>query len=465
MNATHLPAGRFFSASPLSPQPVEPEPNSPGPALAPPSDPKRRGRGWIAVLVVALLAVAGLTWFLGNRGAQPASPGAALRTAVVGPAALEPTLRVGGAITAKNYSAIRAPRMRGPRDAGRQTLTLMNLAEPGSIVEAGALIAEFELKWLEDHIDDQRSALVQAKSNVDKRRAELMILEETERQAAATSKGDHGKAALDLRTIEVRSAIEGEVLKLNEQETEAAYKQLEEQLTLRRIANEADLAKLKITVQESRLHLERHERDHEKMRVTSPLAGLVVMEPMYKGGGQFQQTSSGDQVYPGALFMRVVDLSEMIVSASVNQVDVQSVRIGQKALVRLDAYPDLRLEGRVIGIGAMATSGGGRFNRGSSGLFLKQIPIQIAISSDDDRVIPDLSASADILLNHFEADVVAPREAIRRDGERTFVYVRNGDDFAERDVELGELTATTVAVVSGLSSGDEVLLSKPPSTS
>ena len=181
------------------------------------------------------------------------------------------------------------------------------------------------------------------------------------------------------------------------------------------------------------------------MTVKSPIGGLVVMETMFKGGGTFQQTSEGDQVYPGSLFMRVVDTSDMVVSASINQVDIQNVRMGMMAEVRLDAYPDLVLEGRVSRVGAIASmgAGGGKFMRGGSGNYLKTIPVEVSIKVTDKRVIPDLSASADLLLKEEEADVLAPRESVRVEDGKHVVYVRDGEGFETREVQLGTPTTLT----------------------
>ena len=449
-----------------------PEPSrraSPPPVVSPePPEKQEKGGGYGWLIVLLGVGVGALVFTLNNKDlVQPAAQStASLRTVAVNPGKLERSLRVGGTIAAKNFAAIRAPRMNGPGDSGRQGLILMNLAEAGSMVKTGDVIARFELKWLEDHIDDRQSSMVVSEAQVDKRRAEQMIEQETDRQAAVTAKAEWEKAKFDLRTAEVRSEIEGEVLKNLAQQAEATYKQLEEEIALKKAAHEAELTALKITVAEDKLHLDRHLRDLERMEVISPGNGLVVMEPQYKGGGSISQTEEGDQVYPGSLIMRVVDLSQMVMTAYVNQVDVQKVHVGQTATVHLDAYPELSFEGRVVNIGAIAQDGSGsssgfRFG-GGAGLYLKTVPIDIEITSDDKRVIPDLSASADIHISTGDEGLLAPREAVRMDGEQSFVYVRNGQNVERRNVEVGLKSDTHVIVLSGLDSGDVVLLESPP---
>jgi multidrug resistance efflux pump len=354
----------------------------------------------------------------------------------------------------------------GGRDAGRSSnsLTLTELAEAGSVVKSGAVVASFEVQWLEDHLDDRRSALTQTRSEVQKKRAEVMIAQETEQQSLRAAKAARDKAALDLRTAEVRSEIEREILRLAAEEAEDAYQQLAKEVELLKISHAAELRSIEIGIEKDRLHVERHENDLRRTNTTTPVGGLVVLESISRGAGQFDQVQTGDEVNPGTLFMRVVDLSKMIVTGSLNQVDSQLVKIGQRAEVRLDAYPDLVLPGRVVSIGALAGSGspGQGWNRPGRDDYVKRVSLEIAIESKDPRVIPDLSASAEIVIDKQPDRVLVPRSALRHKGDKLFVAVRNGDHFTEREVEIGAMNPTHAVILSGLQEGDEVALQQTP---
>lgn len=459
MQAVYIPWGRFCSVSPALPQPSK-EPHPSGPVEVPkPKGPKKGGSAKWLVLAAVVAGVA--VWSLTQTGG-PTGGGVGPVTAVAVTGELSKTLRIGGAVEAKDYAAIRAPRMQGPRDAGNSQLTLKTLARPGAMVKAGDIIAEFELQWLVDHVDDTNSNVVQTKAAVDRQRAQNMLTRETDRQAMQQAIAEAEKAKLDLRTAPVKSEIEAEILKNTAAETDATAKALQQEFDTKERVYSANMRVAEYTAQAQMLHLQRHQNDLEKMTVASPLNGLVVMETDIRNG-QPTQTAEGDQISPGRLFMRVVDVSNMIVNASVNQADVQSVRIGQKAEVRLDAYPDLVLEGRVTGMGAIAGQGGDPFRRSGSGLYLKSVPVEISIVTRDERVLPDLSASADVLLQNIPAQVIIPRSAVKGDrAERQIVYVRGPQGFQPREVELGDYSDTHVIVTAGLEAGEEVLLSEPP---
>jgi len=112
----------------------------------------------------------------------------------------------------------------------------------------------------------------------------------------------------------------------------------------------------------------------------------------------------------------------MVVNAMVNQVDAEVLRIGMKATIRLDAYPGLELPGHVYSIGAVPVAGR-RPN------FMRQIPIRLKLDKVDPLVLPDLSASAEVILGSETQATLAPIASIFQDagGAKPYVFLRSGD--------------------------------------
>jgi hypothetical protein len=183
--------------------------------------------------------------------------------------------------------------------------------------------------------------------------------------------------------------------------------------------------------------------------------GIVVMQSIRRGM-EFAQVQKGDQIYAGQMFMQIVDPGSMVVNASANQVDAEQLRIGQKATVHLDAYPGLELSAHVFSIGAVPVAGR-RPN------FMRQIPIRLKLDKVDPRVLPDLSASADVILDSEQQATLAPLAAIFQDGPATkpFVFLRSPAGWDKREVQLGLRSNTHVAVRAGLGKGDVVALDPP----
>src|SRR5262249_52755851 len=145
--------------------------------------------------------------------------------------------------------------------------------------------------------------------------------------------------------------------------------------------------------------------DLRHCKVRSPMNGMVVMQTVYRGG-EMNQIKVGDQLSPGQPFMRVVDPQSMQLDASMSQTESELVRLGQRATVRFDAFPDLVAHGHVASVGAMAYNGR-RIN-----YWVRQVRVRLALDDAGSRVIPDLTASADVIVSDPAEGLVVPREAV-----------------------------------------------------
>ncbi|MCB9383764.1 MAG: efflux RND transporter periplasmic adaptor subunit [Bryobacterales bacterium] len=478
-----------------SPQPVRPGPVpvQPQPEPEPPT-PEPKGPGGFLALVLLLLGAGAGWWLFQQMEAADAvastsggGPGAALvRTAKVSTGDLDETIRLSGTITAQSFAAIRAPQIsRGRRSQGGGGgagiaggggggggsssgggLTIIEMAAPGSTVQKGQMVAGFDRQSQQQLIDDQQANVVQANALIDSTRAKLMIEMETKRQEMVTAKAEYEKAKMDLRTAEVRSEIEAEVLKNVAQQAEAAYKQLEREVKLLEDAHAAALRQAEIDKAQEEVDLKRAELNAQYLEIHTPIPGVVVMQTIFRGGS-FAQVALGDEVYPGAYFMQIVDPASMVLEARVNQADSQKIRVGASADVRLDAYPDKVWRGRVESIAAMTGGGGDGRSRTGTGDYVREITVTVKILDASELIIPDLSASADVRLTTHEQVVIAPREALEQEGDGWFVRVRSSggkNAFERRPVEVASKTDTQVAVARGLEPGEEVALEPPPAT-
>jgi len=348
----------------------------------------------------------------------------------------------------------------GGRGGSEFMLQLQELAKSGATVKKDEMVAEFDRQYMLQRLDDFQSTVTQSEADYRKQIAELDITRKTYEQQVLTAKNAVDKAELDVRTIPVRSAIESERLRLALEEAKANLKQMQEARKFLDIGEKAQVRSADLELQATKLEFRRSQANADRMVVKAPREGLVVMQSTWRGG-DFSPIQQGDQIYPGSLFMQIVDPSSMVVNATVNQSDVQSLRIGQRARIRFDAFPGLELPGRLYLIGAITKAGGMRAQ------FKKDVVVRFQLERMDPRVIPDLSASADVILEEdAQAEAVAPLEAVQSyegDG-KAFVLVRGAQgQWERRQIEVGLASFTHVAVKAGLKPGDVLAVDKPPS--
>ncbi len=70
--------------------------------------------------------------------------------------------------------------------------------------------------------------------------------------------------------------------------------------------------------------------------------------------------------------------------------------------------------------------------------------------------MPDLSASLDVALDRTPNAIVIPRDAIRQDGNRTMVRIKQGNGFQDREVTVTATNAHEAMLSSGLDDGTVV---------
>ncbi len=426
------------------PPPVQPAPPSPTRV------PHRRSRKGILLLLAVVFAVAiAAAWFALRRPTQPATPAAMARTAKIVKGTLERSVRVSGQTSARNYANVIAPLLRGPE--GRGSLFLLKVAKGGTFVKKGDLLVKIDPQQSQDHIDDVTADVTQSKLDVGKRIAEQGVEWEGLMQTLRVTKATLDKAVLEDKASEIRTPIDQEQMKLAVEEYQASYKQQSADLKSKQVSHGSERRILEITSIRQQRHLERHLIDIKKFEIRAPMDGLVVLMSIWRGPGDLAQIQEGDQVAPGMPVMKVVNPASMQAEANINQAESSQFRVGQECRISLDAFPGLTLKGKIYSIGAMA-AGSWRVN-----YYIRNIPIRVAIEGSDPRLIPDLSAAVDVILERASDALLLPLGSVSEEGGKPVVYVKTAEGgFARREVELGSRNNTHAVALAGVSEGDEV---------
>ncbi len=422
-----------------------------GPGQAP--EPERRPKPpvWRAAAVLLMLAAAGAGVWLYLRSAPETGAArtvlAATRTATIQRGNLDVRLRVAGSTTATDFANITAPRLRGP-EAG--PMIVLRLAEAGAMVKPGDVVLEFDPQSMKDHLDDTIDGLRDRQNDVAKRKVNNELQMENLRQSLRVAKAAVDKAALDYKTLDVRTDIDRELLRLALEEAQAAYKEMLAEVSLREQSLAADLRNAEISMKMEELHVQRHENDLTKLVIRAPIPGMVVLQTMFRPGGDQVTVAVGDRMGPGQPVMKIINPEKMMVEGTVNQAEVTRLRIGQEAIIGLDAFPDASYRGKVYSIGAIGV-GSRREN-----YYIRSIPVKVQIENPDRRVIPDLSAFANILTDRQENVLLAPASAVGEENGKQYVYVRTPKGFEKRAVQAGLTNGVHTAILEGVKEGDVV---------
>ena len=297
------------------------------------------------------------------------------------------SVRLAGTVEPVRAFSVSAPRLTG--QPFNTPLVITRLVAGGARVEAGDVLVEFDPQEQQRAARDQRSALLDLEGQIRELQAEQEAARATDKADLTQAANDVERSRLDVRANPVLSRIEAETNDLALEQAIATLDQLEQTFALKRAAAAAALRILEIRRDRARRDAEHAERNAGLMTVTAPFAGLVVLETIFRGGGQATEVQEGEEVRSGVPILDVVDSSSMQVRAAVNQTDIAHVATGQAVRIQLDAYPELAFDGTVEQLAPLAVP---------SQLTpkVRTFVAIVSIAGSHERLMPDLSASVDL---------------------------------------------------------------------
>jgi HlyD family secretion protein len=172
-------------------------------------------------------------------------------------------------------------------------------------------------------------------------------------------------------------------------------------------------------------------------------------------GGSEALIEQGAAVREGQKLMRVVGLKQFAIATRVHESMVSTLRVGQVAEVRVDAFPDKVLRGKVQKISAVASQ------VDVWATDTKVYPVTITIDDPPEGLKPDMTVEVHIATGERKAVLQVPRSAIVSTGRDPVCFVKSGQELVERKVALGAGNATSVEVTEGLKEGDTVVTNLP----
>lgn len=210
-------------------------------------------------------------------------------------------------------------------------------------------------------------------------------------------------------------------------------------------ASELDLAERAAAVaatqaDEAEASLEGATTQLDYTRIRAPIAGLVASISTQEG-----ETVAASFASP--TFVTLLDLDRLELRTYVDETDIGRIRAGQEARFTVDTYPGHELEGRVATVYPQAEI---RDN------VVNYVTVVRFEPPRDRQLRPEMTATVRIALETRPGALALPRQAVRRDGARSFVVAPDGG--ARRFVTTGARDDTHVEIREGLREGDEAVV-------
>jgi RND family efflux transporter MFP subunit len=206
-----------------------------------------------------------------------------------------------------------------------------------------------------------------------------------------------------------------------------------------------------VTVAERQADLSRTDLDN--MIIRAPFSGVAISKVAQPGEMVSPVSAGGGFTRTG--ISTIVDMRSLEVEVEVNESYINRVSPGQAVTAVLDAYPDWEIPCRVITTIPAA-------DRQKA-----TVLVRIGFNELDPRILPDMGVKVTFLrpddgtVPQAQAATLAPKTAIRSEGETSVAFVVRGDIVERRAVATGGADGDRVEIRAGLQPGDRVVLNPP----
>ena len=148
----------------------------------------------------------------------------------------------------------------------------------------------------------------------------------------------------------------------------------------------------------------------------------------------------------GKLLMQVADLHHERIRAYFDEPEIGQLAVGQKIQIKWDAKPGRIWNGHIERTPVTVVNLGTR----SVGEVL------VMIDDADSELLPETNVTVTVTISSDLNDLTVPREALRSENGKTYVFKVVKDGLQKTPVTIGTLNLTQVAILSGLEAGDQV---------
>jgi HlyD family secretion protein len=373
--------------------------------------------------------------------------------------------------------------------AGREA-EIIELAAEGMRVNEGDLIVRLDPTDLQREVERARQDVRQAELEV-----QVATIDRQEAEAALTAVSE-GEGALTLDETRARlHAAEQKVERLREEfeqlkplmekgfmtrdelkktadelehsEQEAAlarkradvvirlsYPRDRQRAALQLAQKESALANARTKAAEAQARLKQLGDQVEAASIYARRPGLVVYEEFLNAGPR-RKIRTGDRVTSSQGIVTIPEVDRMLLEASVSEAEVHRVRSGQPAVVRVEAFPGVRLSGTVARVGTLARSSGDRPFED------KRFDLIVELDGTSVDLRPEMSARADIIVGTRSDVLLLPTNAIFEQHGQLVAHVLGPAGPETRAVTIGESSDVMVELLAGVREGERVMLTDP----
>lgn len=196
--------------------------------------------------------------------------------------------------------------------------------------------------------------------------------------------------------------------------------------------------------------LEKVQEQLKKCIIVATKPGLVVYDSDRYGNSRIAE---GEMVRERQNIIKIPNTTAMIAKTNIHESVITKVKADQKAVVTVDAIPNIEFSGEVKKVALLPDSQNRWLNPN-----LKVFETVVTLDDNPPELKPEMSAQVQIIIDVLRDVVYIPVQAVTTLNQETFCYAMTPSGPEKRLLDVGQYNDKFMEVKSGLESGEEVVL-------
>jgi HlyD family secretion protein len=353
-----------------------------------------------------------------------------------------------GELAAENSIDIKGPAFTQGRDVRSTNIRITDLVPEGTMVNEGDFVAQLDKTELDNLLKDARERLTSLQTQLDMALLDTAVTMNNIRDLITNQRHTVDEAAITFKNSKYESP---EIQRQAEINLDQAQRVLGQYLRTRDLRD----AQTKVNIKNLRLwtsRIQRRVNDYEEVlegfTIYSPSSGMII----YKKNRFGTKRKTGSYIDS---FDRTVatlpDLTVMLSRAFVSEVEINKVKVGQRVLITIDAFPKNSYNGIVKSIANI----GEKLPNTDSKVF----EVLVKIDGTDMNLRPSMTTNNKILIENYDNVVFIPSECVHTGTDTIpFVYTKSG---YKQVIIPGKANDKEIIIEKGLEPGTRIYVTEP----
>jgi multidrug efflux pump subunit AcrA (membrane-fusion protein) len=371
------------------------------------------------VVLVAAAALSGCSGSAESGGAGATADALAVTVVEVRPVDVPREVEAVGTLNAQDETVV---------SAEVEARVAKLAADMGDRVAAGAPLVILDAEKLRYRLEEQRAALEQARARLGARGDALPPVEQAPEVLSTLAQRKEAEGRLTrARHLAERQLVSAEDLERAETQLETA-----------RAAHETALAEarnLHAEIAARTAALRGAERELHDTTIRAPFEGVIAERLV--SPGQFVRLQTP--------VMRLVRMHPLRLTAEIPERFAPAIRVGHVLSVRVDAYPDRPVEGRITRLSPAVNPRSRAF------------AIEGEVPNADGSLKPGTFARVRIVTDRVDRTIVIPVSAVQTRYGRSVVFLVKDGKLSASEVTVGDRLGPRVEILDGVTAGSVIV--------